>query len=276
MAVIEVKSLKYRYPKTEKIVLKNLNFTIKKGEFIGIVGENGAGKSSLLLALSGLIPQFFKGTYAGQIKIAGLFLPEAELSEIASSVGLIFQNPFVQMTGARTSVFEEIAFGLENLGLPRKEIQEKVRAIMEELDISELSDRSPFSLSGGQMQRVAIASILVMSPQILLLDEPTSQLDPQSTRTIFELVKKLKEKGMTILMVEQKMEKIAEYSDRVLLMHDGNLIDIDETDRIFSREDLAEFGVEAPIYTQLGRKLNLKMENDNYPSTEKDLKELLR
>ncbi|MFV0556141.1 MAG: energy-coupling factor ABC transporter ATP-binding protein [Lactovum sp.] len=276
MAVIEVKSLKYRYPKTEKIVLKNLNFTIKKGEFIGIIGGNGAGKSSLLLALSGLIPQFFKGTYAGQIKIAGLSLPEAELSEIASSVGLIFQNPFVQMTGARTSVFEEIAFGLENLGLPRKEIQEKVRAIMEELDISELSDRSPFSLSGGQMQHVAIASILVMSPQILLLDEPTSQLDPQSTRTIFELVKKLKEKGITILMVEQKMEKIAEYSDRVLLMHDGNLIDIDETDRIFSREDLAEFGVEAPIYTQLGRKLNLKMENDNYPSTEKDLKELLR
>ncbi|MDR2977585.1 MAG: energy-coupling factor ABC transporter ATP-binding protein [Streptococcaceae bacterium] len=275
MAEIIVQNLKYRYPKTTKIVLDDVSFSVEKGEFIGVVGRNGSGKSTLLLALTGLVPNFFKGTFGGSLEIAGLKLPENDLSEVASKVGLIFQNPFTQMTGAKTTVFEEIAFGLENLGLPREEMMARVEQIMQELDITELREKSPFALSGGQMQRVAIAGVLAMQPEVILLDEPTSQLDPQGARAIFEIVEKLKYKGLTIIMVEQKMEMIAEYSDRVLLMSDGKTVDFDLPERIFSREDLADFGLAAPVYTKVAQAMGLKDSNGNFPVRIEALERLL-
>jgi energy-coupling factor transporter ATP-binding protein EcfA2 len=275
MAEIIVQNLKYRYPKTSKIVLDDVSFSVEKGEFIGVVGRNGSGKSTLLLALNGLVPNFFKGTFGGRIEIAELGLPDSDLSEVASKVGLIFQNPFTQMTGAKTTVFEEIAFGLENLGLPREEMMVRVDEIMRELDIIELREKSPFALSGGQMQRVAIAGVLAMQPDVILLDEPTSQLDPQGTRAIFEIVEKLKNKGLTIIMVEQKMEMIAEYSDRVLLMSDGKVVDFDKPERIFSRADLADFGLAAPVYTKVAQALGLKDSAGNFPVRIEALERLL-
>lgn len=265
MAEIIVENLKYRYPKTTKIVLDNVSFSVEKGEFIGVIGRNGSGKSTLLSALNGLVPNFFKGTFGGQIEIAGLKLPETDLSEVASKVGLIFQNPFTQMTGAKTTVFEEIAFGLENLGLPREEMIARVEQVMTDLNIAELREKSPFALSGGQMQRVAIAGVLAMQPEVILLDEPTSQLDPQGARAIFEIVEKLRNKGLTIIMVEQKMEMIAEYSDRVLLLSDGKLVDFDSPEKIFSRSDLPDYGLSAPVYTQVAQALDLKNSDGTFP-----------
>ncbi|MDR0300197.1 MAG: energy-coupling factor ABC transporter ATP-binding protein [Streptococcaceae bacterium] len=276
MAEVTVKNLKYRYPKTTKIVLDGLDFSVEKGEFIGIIGQNGAGKSTLLATLIGLVPNFFKGTFGGQIEISGLTLPETDLSEVASKVGLIFQNPFTQMTGAKTTVFEEVAFGLENLGLPREEMIVRVEQVMADLDILDLREKSPFALSGGQMQRVAIAGVLAMQPEVILLDEPTSQLDPQGARAIFEIVKKLKEMGLTIIMVEQKMEMMAEYSDRILLLSEGKKVDFDKPEIIFSRSDLSDFGVEAPVYTQIAKAMGLTDSKGNYPVTLSQFEGLLK
>ena len=209
MPVIAVENLKYRYPNTESLALDGLSFTVEKGEFIGIVGENGAGKSTLSQALIGLVPQFYKGAYGGRVLIEDLPAETTPISELCCKVGLVFQNPFNQLSGAKDNVYEEVAFGMQNLGVPREEMHRRAEEALKLLDIWQYRDRNPFDLSGGQMQRVAIASVLVMNPDILVLDEPTSQLDPQGSEEVFRTVDKLARSGITILMIEQKIEKIA-------------------------------------------------------------------
>ena len=221
MPVIAVENLKYRYPNTESLALDGLSFTVEKGEFIGIVGENGAGKSTLSQALIGLVPQFYKGAYGGRVLIEDLPAETTPISELCCKVGLVFQNPFNQLSGAKDNVYEEVAFGMQNLGVPREEMHRRAEEALKLLDIWQYRDRNPFDLSGGQMQRVAIASVLVMNPDILVLDEPTSQLDPQGSEEVFRTVDKLARSGITILMIEQKIEKIAAYCDRILLLHKG-------------------------------------------------------
>ena len=185
MPVIAVENLKYRYPNTESLALDGLSFTVEKGEFIGIVGENGAGKSTLSQALIGLVPQFYKGAYGGRVLIEDLPAETTPISELCCKVGLVFQNPFNQLSGAKDNVYEEVAFGMQNLGVPREEMHRRAEEALKLLDIWQYRDRNPFDLSGGQMQRVAIASVLVMNPDILVLDEPTSQLDPQGSEEMF-------------------------------------------------------------------------------------------
>ncbi len=266
MTSIRVENLKYKYPNSHTFALDDVSFTIKKGEFIGIAGMNTAGKSTLCYALSGLVPHFFKGAYGGDVFIGDTEVLAHDISDITAKVGLIFENPFSQMTGAKLSVYDEIAFGLENLGIPIEEMHERIKESMRLLDIEALRDKNPFSLSGGQMQRVAIASVIAMKPDILILDEPTSQLDPQGSEEVFRVVENLSKEGMTIVMVEQKMEKLAAYSDRILLMHNGKLIDSGTPAEIFSRDDLQSFGVEPPIYTNVAKALHLYNEKTGlYP-----------
>lgn len=270
MALIEVTNLKYRYPHTEKLALDGLNFQVKKGEFIGIVGENKAGKSTLCQAFVGLVPTMFKGAYGGSIMIGGKEAAKTPVAELCQKVGLIFQNPFNQLSGAKDTVFGEIAFGLQNLGVPGDEIVRRVEENLRLLDIEQYRDRNPFDLSGGQTQRVAIASILAMQPEIIVLDEPTSQLDPQGSEEVFRVVEKLSKTGITIIMVEHKMEKLAAYCDRILLMHEGKQIAFDTPERIFSRDDLGELGVEPPVYTRVCRALSVFREEEGariYPVT---------
>ena len=260
MNSIRVENLKYKYPNTDTFALDDISFTVKKGEFIGIAGMNTAGKTTLCYALSGLVPHFFKGAYGGDVFIGDMDVLAHEISDITAKVGLVFENPFSQMTGAKFTVYDEIAFGLENLGIPRDEMHRRIKESMQFLDIEALRDKNPFSLSGGQMQRVAIASVIAMKPDILILDEPTSQLDPQGSEEVFRVVENLSKEGMTIIMVEQKMEKLAAYSDRIFLMHEGKLIDSGPPAEIFSRDDLLTFGVEPPIYTTVAKALHLKNE----------------
>ena len=257
MNSIRVKNLKYKYPNTDTFALDGISFTIEKGEFIGIAGMNTAGKTTLCYALSGLVPHFFKGAYGGDVFINDMDVLGHEISAITAKVGLVFENPFSQMTGAKFTVYDEIAFGLENLGIPRDEMHRRIKESMQFLDIETLQDKNPFSLSGGQMQRVAIASVVAMKPDILILDEPTSQLDPQGSEEVFRVVENLSKEGMTIVMVEQKMEKLAAYSDRIFLMHEGKLIDSGPPAEIFSRDDLLTFGVEPPVYTTVAKALQL-------------------
>ena len=270
MTYIKVEHLKYRYPNTKKLALDDLNFEIEKGSFIGIAGKNGAGKSTLCQAFSGLVPQFFKGAYGGTIMIGGQEAAKEPVSKLCRTVGLVFQNPFNQLSGAKETVFEEIAFGLQNFGVSKEEMIQRVNEVMELLDISAYRDRNPFDLSGGQMQRVALAGILAMKPEVIILDEPTSQLDPAGSEEVFAAVDKLAKSGITIIMVEQKLEKLAEYCDKILLLHEGKQIAYDTPDRIFSREDLHTYGVNPPAYTRVCQFLNIRKENGCYPASLKD------
>ena len=270
MAYIKVENLKYRYPNTTKLALDGLDFEIEKGSFIGIIGENGAGKSTLCQAFNGLIPGFFKGAYGGKVLIGDTEVAKTTVSKLCQKVGLVFQNPFNQLSGAKETVFEEIAFGLQNFGVPKEEMISRVNEVMELLDIADYRDRNPFDLSGGQMQRVALAGILAMKPEVIVLDEPTSQLDPAGSEEVFAAVDKLAKSGITIIMVEQKLEKLAEYCDRILLLHQGKQIAFDSPEQIFSREDLQNYGVNPPAYTRICQAFGVKKDNGCYPASLKD------
>lgn len=276
MSLIEVKDLKYRYPGTTELALDGVSFTVEKGEFIGIAGENGAGKSSLSQALLGLIPQFYKGAYGGSVTVCGMDARSTPVSELCRHVGLVFQNPFNQLSGAKDTVYDEVGYGLQNLGFPPEEIRTRVESVLRCFGIWEYRDRNPFDLSGGQLQRVAICSVLAMNPDVLILDEPTSQLDPEGSEEVFHTVDELTKMGITIIMIEQKIEKLAGYCDRVLLMHQGHVVDYDTPRKVFSREDLYDLGVNPPAYTRFARANALAFEDGTLPVTHAETLELVK
>lgn len=177
------------------------------------------------------------------------------MGELASKIGYVFQNPFNQITGARDTVYGEIAYGLENFGVPVPEIRDRVDQIMELTNITYLRDKNPFELSGGQQQRVAFASVLVLEPDMFVIDEPTSQLDPRETERVFDIILKMKEMGKTIVLVEHKMELVAQYSDEVLVLEDGRLIRAGEKHEILSETGLQEHGVMLPQTVLLAEKM---------------------
>ncbi len=199
MISVEIKNVTYRYPLGKENVFENISFKVEKGEFLALIGKNGSGKTTLCNILRGFIPDFHKGDFSGEVFINGRDLHSMTMGEIAVLVGFVFQNPFTQISGVKTDVFSEVAYGLENLGVPREEMIERVEKILKELNVNDLRDKHPAELSGGQRQRIALASVLVMDPEILIIDEPTSQLDPQSTEQVFEIIKLLKEKNKTVI-----------------------------------------------------------------------------
>jgi len=254
MATVNLQNVTYKYPLTDNPVLKNVNLQVESGEFIAIIGPNGAGKSTLCYLLAGFVPHFYKGKLTGTVEVAGIETQNSSLNEWVLNVGLAFQNPFNQISGARYTVFEEVAFGLENIGVPREEMQERVEHALKLTGISDLAERSPYSLSGGQQQRVALTSILVMEPKVLVLDEPTSQLDPIGTRDVFGVIRTMAERGMTVILAEHKMEWIAQYTDRVVALHEGKIM-LDGTPSEVLASDLLDgkgFGISR--YTSVARK----------------------
>lgn len=276
MARLEINNLKYRYPYTDSLALDGITCTIEPGEFIGVIGKNGAGKSTLTQALIGLVPNFYRGAYGGSVRVDGVNVNDVATDDLCQKIGLVFQNPFNQVSGSKNTVYEEIAFGLENLGVPREDMHKRIKDAMKLLDIEKFTEREPFALSGGQMQRMAIASIIAMNPEVIILDEPTSQLDPQGSEEVFKAVQNLSQSGITVIMVEHKIEKIAAYSDRVMLLDEGKLIDFDTPQKIFSRSDLEEHGVQAPAFTRIGKGLGVKHPGTKmYPVTLEEAKEAL-
>ena len=267
MPIITVENLKYRYPNTKRLALDSLSFTVERGEFLGLIGENGAGKSTLCQALIGLVPQFHKGAYGGRVLVDGQEAAVTPVAQLCRSVGLVFQNPFNQLSGAKDTVYEEVAFGMQNLGIEREEMHRRARQALERLGIWAYRDRNPFDLSGGQMQRVAIASVLVMQPKVIVLDEPTSQLDPQGTQEVFRAVEELAAGGITIVMAEQKIEQLAAHCGRLLLLHEGKLAACDTPRRVFSLENWEQYGVQAPVFTRVCRALEKRLPDGTYPVT---------
>ena len=215
----------YQYPTGERPALRDLTLTIPAGQFCAVVGANGAGKSTLAYTLAGFVPHFYHGTLTGSVTVAGLNTANATLADLVRRVGLVFQNPYNQISGSKFTVREEVAFGLENLGVPRAEMETRVAATMELVGIAALAERSPLNLSGGQMQRVALAAVLAMQPQVLVLDEPTSQLDPLGAKEVFAAVQALAAaRRVTVVMVEHKLEWVAAFADRVLVLAEGALV----------------------------------------------------
>jgi energy-coupling factor transport system ATP-binding protein len=253
MAVIEIRDLTYSYPLTEQPALKHLNLEVEKGEFVAIIGPNGAGKSTLCYTIAGFVPHFFRGELQGTVRVAGKNTQESSLNQWVLDVGLVFQNPFNQISGAKVTVYEELAFGLENLGVPREEMIPRLKEVMQLTDIEDLADRSPYALSGGQQQRVALASILVMQPQVLVLDEPTSQLDPIGTREVFQVIKNMSASGMTVVMAEHKIEWVAAFADRVLALSEGETLLMGTPGEVLTDPELPGHGVNISRYTQVAR-----------------------
>jgi len=249
MAIVDLINVTYKYPLMDVPVLKNVTLQVQEGEFLAIIGPNGAGKSTLCYAISGFIPHFFKGELEGTVEVAGVKSKDSSLSEWVLKVGLAFQNPFNQMTGAKFTVFDEIAFGLENMGVPQTEMKSRVDDAMAMTGISHLAKRSPYSLSGGQQQRVALTSILVMQPSVLVLDEPTSQLDPIGTREVFGVIREMSKRGMTVIMVEHKMEWIATFADRLVALYDGEIILEGTPSEVLTSPQLASKGFGLSRYT---------------------------
>jgi energy-coupling factor transport system ATP-binding protein len=254
MAIVNLQNVTYKYPLTDSPALQNVNLRVEEGEFLAVIGPNGAGKSTLCYTLAGFVPHFFKGELTGTVEVAGKESRESSLHEWVLNVGLAFQNPFNQISGAKYTVFEEIAFGLENIGVPREEMKPRVEAAMKMTGISDLADRSPYSLSGGQQQRVALTSILVMQPKVLVLDEPTSQMDPIGTREVFGVIRTMAERGMTVVLVEHKVEWIANFADRVVALHEGQILLDGKPRQVLTSNILPEKGFGISRYTSVARK----------------------
>ena len=277
MAYIELKDVTYTYPLVKEPALKNITASFEKGKFYGIIGENAGGKTTLCNLIRGLIPHFYKGKLKGEVTIDGQDLRELDIDILATQIGYIFQNPFTQISGVKKSVFEEIALGMENLGIPKQEIIERVFEIAKVLNIENLLQNNPNALSGGQRQKVAFASIIAMDSDTFVIDEPTSQLDPDGTAGIFEIIHTLKEQGKTIILVEHKIDLLAEYADEILVLQGGKLIKTRSTQAVLTDLSLLARGVMLPhtalFYRELektGKKL------DHVPVTRNDCMKQLR
>lgn len=276
-SMIELKEISYQYPTSQKPTLQNVSFSIQKGEFCSIIGPNGAGKTTLCNVIRGFIPHFYKGNLQGDVRIDGKSTKDLSIGELALKVGFVFQNPFTQVSGVAETVFEEIAFGLENLGVEADEIHERVEKVLQLTRIQSLRDRNPFELSGGQLQRVALASIIVMEPEILVIDEPTSQLDPEGTEEVFEIIKLMKEQQKTIVLVEHKMELIAEFADHVVLIDEGKVILDGTKEEVLTHEKVLEHHTLLPQYAMLGIEMKKQgMPVEKIPVTEKQACEIIQ
>ncbi len=268
MDSIQITNLTYKYPISEEPVLRNINLNVKKGELCAIIGANGSGKTTLCNAIRGFVPKFYKGEISGEIIVNGKDVQKEEIGNTALDIGFVFQNPFTQISGIAKTVFEELAYGLENMGIEREIIIRRVEETMRMTKIEEFRDRNPFQLSGGQQQRVALAAILVMGQPVLVIDEPTSQLDPQSTDDVFEVIKLMKSMGKTIVLVEHKMEQIAEYADHVVVLNKGEVVMEGTAKEVFSNPLCEEYHTRLPQCTKIAGELkNMGIDMEGTPVT---------
>ncbi len=275
---IEIKNFSYKYPLEDKNVLENLNLKIETGEFWAIVGKNGSGKTTFCNALRRFVPDFYKGEVTGKIVIDGKNLKDFNPKELVTKVGFVFQNPFTQISGVKDTVFEEIAYGLENLAVEKEKIIKRVNETLKLLEIEHLKDKNPQEMSGGQKQRVALASIIVMDPEILVIDEPTSQLDPKGTQDIFKIINIMAKKGKTIILVEHKLELIAEYAEKIVVLDEGKIILSGDKKEILNNRLLEEKGIGMPQYSKLFYELIKvgKAKFEEIPITKEKTVELLK
>jgi energy-coupling factor transporter ATPase len=233
--VIQVKNLTFTYTGSNKPAIKNINFSIDQGEFIVITGPSGCGKTTLVRCFNSLIPSFYRGEISGKISVLNLDASKSSTSDLAKKVGFVFQNPENQLFSL--SVERDVAFGPENLGLHRDETRRRVDWAMKIVGIEDLKEVAPYELSGGQQQRAAIACVLAMKPEIIVLDEPTSFLDPLSSYQILEAIANLRDElGITIILIEHRLDLVSKYADRIIIMDDGQIVLEGPPSSVYSEE----------------------------------------
>lgn len=278
MGYLKLENVNYKYPLEEKNTLQNINIEIKKGEFWAVIGKNGSGKTTLCNILRRFVPDFYKGELTGKITLEGKELKDYSQKEIVQKIGFVFQNPFTQISGVKNTVFEEIAYGLENLGIERETIISEVEKILKLLEIEKLRDKNPYNLSGGQKQRVALASIIAMNPDILVIDEPTSQLDPKGTEDVFKIINLMANEGKTIILVEHKLELIAEYAENILVLDEGEIILSGKANEVLNNKILLEKEIGMTQYSIFAYELEKarKIELEEIPITKEKTVELLK
>lgn len=263
--MIEIKELTFKYSGSKKNALENVSLTIEKGDFVGLIGESGAGKTTLCSCINGLIPHHYTGDFYGSVKIQGTDTFDIEPGKLALKVGSVFQDVDSQLVSF--FVEDEILFGLENFGIPKDQIEQRITAALEALEIQELRHREISTLSGGQKQKVAIAAILALEPDILVLDEPTGELDPASSIQIFKLLQKLnKEKGITIVVAEQKIMLLCEYVKKLIVLEKGTLIHYGEIrSTLTHQKEMEEAGINCPrVLTLTSRMAEEGLVPDSY------------
>jgi energy-coupling factor transporter ATP-binding protein EcfA2 len=253
--MLQLQGVGYRYAGYAAQVLRDIDFALADGEIAGVVGANESGKSTLCLVASGLAPGSIRGALTGKLLIDGADMAGRPLHEFSTRVGIGFQNPATQLSGVTGSVFEEVALGPMNLGLPARETAERTNAALRTLGIENLSEREPRRLSGGQAQLVVIASLLAMRPAHLVLDEPTAQLDPEGTRLVGEALLGLAATGTALLIVEHKTDLLDGLCSRILVLDGGRIVLDGRADDVLADPRLDDWGVEAPSRIRLSRAL---------------------
>ncbi|MDA1373000.1 MAG: ATP-binding cassette domain-containing protein [Proteobacteria bacterium] len=249
MKAISCQELSWKYSGRKRFAVENVNLDIEENTFVSIVGPNEHGKTTLVSCIKGLIPANYHGIWYGKVEIFGEDNRNITGQKMASEVGYVFADPESQFTSM--TVEEELVFGLENIGLPFQVVHDRLEWVSEITLIKELWDKSPYEISGGQKQRVAIASVLAMKPRIMILDEPTSMLDPIGKDSIFDIMTNVKnETKMTIIVVEHNIEQIAPLSDQILLMYEGQIAKMAPPEEFFNNSDfLVDHGILPPQAT---------------------------
>ena len=266
--IIKIKDYSWKYLNAKENAIENINILVEEGDFIGVIGPNGSGKTTLAYSIDGLIPGQYNGIKKGTVEVFGKEVEEYNQGELQRLVGVVFSDPEAQFTAM--TVEDELVFGMENIGLSVSEVRERLEWVTELTGLKHLLEKPPYEISGGQKQRVALAAVLAMMPKVLILDEPTSMLDPVSRMQIFDVLAKLKEeKNSTIIVIEHSLENLVPLADRMVLMADGELALEDGTQEFFQKTDfLLEKGAFPPGIIRFFHEIKQRnLYEGNYPLT---------
>ncbi len=252
--ILEIKGLSFQYPDSPKKAVANFDLAVPEGEVVVLAGQSGCGKSTLLRAVNGLIPHMYSGEYTGDVLVGGASVKGSNMRDLAQKVGFLFQNPENQIF--MFTVERDVAFGLENLGVSRPEMRSRVDEAMRLLDITDLALRAPHELSDGQKQRVALAGVLAMKPKLVILDEPTSLLDPKTAAELVDLVARLRrELGTTFVVVEHRLDLLVKVADRLVVMSEGRKVLEGKPRDVLFGEEAEAYGVTVPSVIRVQKML---------------------
>jgi len=275
---IQVSDLAFRYLSRADWALDGINLEVEDYEFLGITGPSGAGKSTMCLSLNGLIPNVIEGTMRGSVNVRGLDIRKSEVSELSGFVGIVLQDPRSQLTGSAMTVEEEVAFGLQNLGVPREIMWDRIREALDAVGLTGFETRAPFELSGGEQQRLALATVIAMHPQILVLDEPTELLDPEGAVSVMKAVYSIHQRHqMTTILVCNQPETLIQYAKRICILKDGRIVSVDSPHEFLRKVGLAEqLGVRHTQVAQVAHLLDeRRLWPDDYPLDESEAAQMI-
>ncbi|WXG45537.1 MAG: ATP-binding cassette domain-containing protein [Candidatus Atabeyarchaeum deiterrae] len=267
-------NLAFAYSGVRRPAIKNINLQIEKGEYVVVTGPTGCGKTTLCRCFNGLIPHFHQGRMTGRVTINGIDTLERKVSDLSQTVGLVFQDPENQLVAL--NVERELAFAPENLGLPVEEVKARVEEAVELVGLERLRSKAPYELSGGEQQRVAIASVLTLRPSLLVLDEPTSNLDPVGAKRVLSLLGDInKNRKITIILIEHRLDLVASYANRILIMNRGEIVVEGEPRVVLSNDYVEELGVGIPKILKLFKNLQIESRERGLPLTPEEAVDLL-